>query len=124
MIQLRNLERVPRTYEIPITLLPGQRLAVGRTERDAAAPLGVAVIAAMKTFPQSVTLSARGAEGDSSDPLPDAVAEAPLIAAAAKARRLSVITLAEPTPAPTPAPAPPTIPSAASPAPTPSTPEG
>lgn len=91
MIILKNLERAPRVYEIPVAHAPGQQQKVGAADRDAQGNVTLQV--QQRTFPSSVTLMARGTEGDTSEPLPDSVEKAPAIAEAKRARKLEVVKL-------------------------------
>ncbi|RTL16002.1 MAG: hypothetical protein EKK55_25045 [Rhodocyclaceae bacterium] len=96
-------------FEIPTSVLPGvttKRGALDRSRPSADDAVRVTLKVDHPTFPQTITLTAKGTEGDTSAPLPDAVAEVPKVAEAIRLRKLAVTVVPAASPAPPPAPKP------------------
>lgn len=91
MILIRNLEREPRVYEIPLTHAPGLRTKIGASDRDTEG--NVVLRVQHKTLPSSITLMAKGTEGDTSEPLPNAICDAPALVEAHRLKRIQIVTL-------------------------------
>ncbi len=89
---IRLQHRAPslRTYEIPVEHGGGEAHNLGRVTRDiSTGTAGVRVLKAR--LPTTITLCAKGTEGDTSEPLDEAVLKAPQIDAAVKARLIVVL---------------------------------
>jgi hypothetical protein len=92
LIRLQHRAPSLRTYEIPVEHGGGEAHLLGRVTRDGkTGTAGVRVVKAM--LPTTITLCARGTDGDTSEPLDEAVLRAPQIDAARKAGLITVLLL-------------------------------
>ncbi len=106
MITLENRQRRLVHFAIPIAIGGGELHNIGTTERaqdPATRSSSSSIVVHARRYPTTLTLAAAGTKGSTSDPVADAFADAPEIAAALKKRTLVLVRLPAPPPAEDPA---------------------